>query len=84
MYLTVYRGDKTSISVHNIDKIPTDNFILDNVMPKGAFSDKPTTPVVGSQYFCTDRQTIEGNTDGIIIYYKGNNVWIDALGRVVS
>lgn len=84
MYLTVYRGDNASISVHNIDKIPTDNFILDNVMSKGVFSDKPTTPVVGSQYFCTDRQTVEGATNGIVLYYKGGGVWVDALGRVVS
>lgn len=35
-------------------------------------------------YFCTDKQTTEGITNGIMIYYKGDSVWVDALGRVVS
>ena len=35
-------------------------------------------------YFCTDKQTTEGASNGIMIYHKGNNVWVDALGRVVS
>lgn len=50
----------------------------------GMFSNKPNNPSIGYSYFCTDRQTTEGTTNGIIIYHKGNNVWIDALGRVVS
>lgn len=54
---------------------------------KGLFSDKPTEDSnidVGFTYFCTDRKTAEGGTNGIVIYYKGNNVWVDALGRVVD
>ena len=54
---------------------------------KGLFSEKPTEDSninVGFTYFCTDRQTAEGGTNGIVIYYKGNNVWVDALGRVVD
>jgi hypothetical protein len=39
---------------------------------------------VGFRYFCTDRQTAEGATDGIEIIHKGNDVWVDALGRVIS
>ena len=35
-------------------------------------------------YFCTDKQSTEGGTNGIEIIHKGNNVWVDALGRVVS
>ena len=27
---------------------------------------------------------VEGATDGIEIIHKGNDVWVDALGRVVS
>lgn len=52
----------------------------------GAFSDKPDASniYVGFPYFCTNKQTAEGATDGIMIYHKGNNVWVDALGRVVS
>lgn len=53
---------------------------------KGTFLEKPTgadTPI-GFEYFCTDRQTVEGTTNGIVLYYKGKGVWVDALGRVVS
>lgn len=56
----------------------------------GAFADRPIPvdpafPVpIGFPYFCTDKQTSEGVTNGIMIYHKGNDVWVDALGRVVS
>lgn len=56
----------------------------DTFRTSGTFSNKPTTPSVGYHYFCTDRKTTEGATNGIMIYYKGDNVWVDALGRVVS
>ena len=67
-----------------------DDFIFNsriNIKEKGTFSEKPIESqgiTVGFQYFCTDKQTEEGTTNGIMIYYKGNNVWVDALGRVVS
>jgi hypothetical protein len=52
----------------------------------GTFANKPasTDVPVGFRYFCTDRQTTEGATDGIEIIHKGNDVWVDALGRIVS
>lgn len=52
----------------------------------GTFANRPTgTDVyVGYQYFCTDRQTAEGAVDGITLTHKGSDVWVDALGRVVS
>lgn len=50
----------------------------------GDYQSKPTNVEIGSSYFCTDRQTSEGASNGIMIYYKGNNIWVDALGRVVS
>lgn len=50
----------------------------------GDYQSKPTNVEIGSSYFCTDRQTSEGASNGIMIYYKGNNVWVDALGRVIS
>lgn len=52
----------------------------------GTFAEKPTSTdiYIGFKYFCTDKQTVEGATDGIEIIHKGNNVWVDALGRVVS
>ena len=55
----------------------------DNIT-SGAFADKPSSPNIGFAYFCTDRQTAEGATNGIMIYYKGENVWVDALGRVLE
>lgn len=52
----------------------------------GTFANKPsaTDIYVGFKYFCTDKQTAEGQTNGIEIIHKGNDVWVDALGRVVS
>lgn len=52
----------------------------------GTFALKPSPSdiYVGFRYFCTDRQTTEGATNGIEIIHKGNDVWVDALGRVVS
>lgn len=50
----------------------------------GSFSNKPKNVKVGYQYFCTDRQTSEGTSNGIVIYHKGNNVWVDSLGRTIE
>ena len=59
-----------------------------NVLKSGTFDQKPTSSEhsiqVGFAYFCTDRQTTEGSNNGIMIYHKGNDIWVDALGRVVS
>lgn len=55
-----------------------------NNLTTGTFSQKPNNPKIGFSYFCTDKQTSEGATNGIMIYYKGDNIWVDALGRVVS
>ena len=56
------------------------------VKRSGTFSDKPAAAniYVGFKYFCTDKQTVEGATAGIEIIHKGNDVWVDALGRVIS
>lgn len=60
----------------------TDNkFIL---IMSGLFEEKPVDVEVGYPYFCTDKQTTEGSTDGIMIYHKGDNVWVDALGRIIE
>lgn len=50
----------------------------------GTFANKPTGVDIGYAYFCTDRQTTEGSTNGIMIYCKGDNTWVDALGRTIS
>ena len=62
--------------------------IVDLKPHSGTFANKPTTTnynlKVGDSYFCTDKQTTEGATNGIMIYHKGNDVWVDALGRIIS
>lgn len=62
--------------------------ILAGTSTNGTFANKPTVSdnaiPVGFRYFCTDKQTTEGATDGIEIIHKGNDVWVDALGRIVS
>lgn len=60
------------------------NRINNNIL-SGTFANRPTTLLsIGQSYFCTDKQTTEGTTNGIMIYYKGSNVWVDALGRAVE
>lgn len=49
----------------------------------GTYENVPTSPSVGQSYFCTDKQTTEGATDGIVIYWNGTS-WVDALGRTVE
>lgn len=71
----------------NGEKWVTYDGINADIKRLGTFAQKPTTTdniPVGFAYFCTDKQTTEGTTNGIMIYHKGNNVWVDALGRVVS
>ena len=58
-----------------------------NIKNKGTFAEKPLASngiPNGFAYFCTDKQTAEGAINGIMIYHKGGDVWVDALGRVVS
>ena len=66
--------------------VNADGINLD-VLNTGTFSQKPTASQgipVGFQYFCTDKQTTEGATNGIMIYHKGGDIWVDALGRVIQ
>lgn len=53
-------------------------------LKEGIFDKRPTHSPTGFQYFCTDKQTAEGQANGIMIYHKGGDVWVDALGRVVE
>lgn len=79
-------------------KVPIWNISEDGVTPKwidalgnppdaqraGTFSQKPSNIAYGFSFYCTDKKTAEGNRDGIMIYYAGNETWVDALGRVVE
>lgn len=56
------------------------------IRTKGTFAQKPLSSQgiqQGFSYFCTDKQTVEGSRSGIMIYYAGNDTWVDALGRYV-
>jgi hypothetical protein len=63
-----------------------DNGIKDSVKQIGTFEEKPTKWEVnkGFSYYCTDRKTSEGSRNGIMIYHDGENIWVDALGRIIS
>lgn len=60
------------------------NTLVEYEKESGIFNNKPENVDIGFSYFCTDRRTTEGTANGITIYHKGNNVWVDALGRVVE
>jgi hypothetical protein len=50
---------------------------------RGTFRFLPTTGIYqGFTYFCTDKQTTEGGTDGIPLFFNGSDAWVDALGRI--
>lgn len=70
-----------SVSPDNYDVWKDNELVIKN---NGIWTDTPNNPPIGFAYFCTDKQTTEGTTNGIMIYHKGNNVWVDALGRVVN
>lgn len=73
----------TNIKITNYPKSINITYI-NNINIFGLFVDKPVNSSIGFAYFCTDKQTPEGTTNGITIYHKGNNVWVDALGRIVE
>ncbi|MBQ3538254.1 MAG: hypothetical protein IJA46_00330 [Bacteroidaceae bacterium] len=50
----------------------------------GTFASRPEDVSIGYAYFCTDRHTDEGGNNGIVIFNKGNGIWVDALGRIVE
>ncbi len=66
--------------------IDSSDGVAASVKRSGTFAQKPSASdiYVGYQYWCTDKQTTEGATNGIPIWHQGSDVWVDALGRVVS
>lgn len=83
-----YIGSGTTETVATLSDLPTKTSDLTNdsnymVLSSGTFDNKPASPVVGQMYFCTDKQTTEGATNGIAIFYNGT-AWVDALGRTIS
>ena len=72
--------------IYNAKTWTEEDGAIAGVARSGLFENVPDAEeiYVGFKYFCTDKQTTEGATDGIEIIHKGNNVWVDALGRVVE
>ena len=64
------------------------NNISIDALKFGTFEQNPTIVTrnipIGYKYFCTDKQSVEGATNGIEIIHKGNNIWCDAFGREIS
>lgn len=58
----------------------------DEINKSGPFKQKPKAAniYVGFHYFCTDRRAKESDGYGIEIIHKGDNVWVDALGRIIK
>lgn len=83
-YMYNYEEPKTFIYDKQVNKLYRINMVDNDFKERGAFAERPSNPYIGYQFFCTDKQTTEGALNGIVIYYKGNNVWVDALGRVVN
>ena len=83
-YMYNYEEPKTFIYDKQVNKLYRINMVDNDFKERGAFAERPSNPYVGYQFFCTNKQTTEGASNGIVIYYKGNNVWVDALGRVVE
>ena len=83
-YMYNYEEPKTFIYDKQVNKLYRINMVDNDFKERGLFTEKPYNPYIGYQFFCTDKQTSEGASNGIVIYYKGNNVWVDALGRVVD
>lgn len=70
-----------------IDKWINEMGNSDDILTSGTFSQKPTSSQgiqQGFSYYCTDKQTSEGSRNGIMIYYSGDDTWVDSLGRIVD
>ena len=60
--------------------------IRDTILYIGTFSQKPNILdgiPIGFAYYCTDITTADGNT-GLMIYHKGNDVWMDGDGNIIT
>lgn len=60
------------------------NSNYNDILNTGTFVQKPISPNIGFAYFCTDKQSPESTQPGLMIYHKGNNVWIDSMNRIVD
>ena len=76
---TIITNNTTKLINYNGNAILNGNHIN-----SGLFSNKPINTIIGKTYFCTDKQSPESTQPGLMIYHKGNNVWIDSMNRIVD
>lgn len=84
---TYYNTDTDRTEIYRGSYWQTEDGISVNARKSGTFAQKPTSSdniPLGFSYYCTDKRSEESSEDGLIIYYKGSNKWIDALGRIIS
>lgn len=87
-----YNTDSFHYTYDGIKSVRLSNTVAGSDLRRGLFEDRPISNeydlYIGFMYFCTDKSTIEGNSNGIPIYYKGNvegvDIWVDALGREIN
>lgn len=86
-----YNGDfyfdttlKKPLWVNNGDWVDSDGLGI-NIKKVGTFEERPNKSLIpiGFQYFCTNKNTEEGQQMGILIINKGEDVWVDSLGRTI-
>ena len=82
----IFDKNKNKLSAWDGEKWITYSPEIIDAKVSGPYSSRPISNdiKVGYSYYCTDKQTTEGSRDGIMIYYAGDNTWVDALGRIVS
>ena len=49
----------------------------------GPYEGLPHNPKIGTSYYCFNRKSEENSEMGIVLFYKGNGVWTDALGKII-
>lgn len=76
---TIITNNTTKLINYNGNAILNGNHIN-----SGLFSNKPINTIIGKTYFCTDKKSPESTQPGLMIYHKGNNVWIDSMNRIVD
>lgn len=80
IHVIKYTGDAA-------DSLPYSDFIIHTGYADwGWFKGKPVADdlPINHSYYCYDKKTPESANNGMMIYHKGEGIWVDALGRVVS
>lgn len=84
---TYYNTDTDRTEIYRGSYWQTEDGLSVNIKRSGTFDQKPTYAdniPIGYGYYCTDKQSAEGTEPGMMIFYKGSDKWIDALGRAIE